>query len=105
MGAAEEYWFYESAFPEIRQPGRATFLRGKIEMNLFRKAPPAACPRCGKKDSWRCMPVNESAGAAAGNPFAPAPIRNTFGQNLTGMKGVSKRLRYHCDSCGYEKAY
>ena len=35
-----------------------------------------------------------------------APIRNTFGQNLTGTMGKkSGKLRYHCDSCGYEKAY
>ena len=78
-------------------------------MSLFRKNPPSACPKCGKSDSWRCvvsdMPQSAENSAAAVNAFSSAPIRNTFGQNLTGMKGQSRKLRYRCDSCGYEKAY
>ena len=78
-------------------------------MSLFKKDPPAACPKCGKADGWRCLmnspPQSYVSGAAAVNPFSSAPIRNTFGQNLTGMKSRSKKLRYHCDSCGFEKSF
>ena len=77
---------------------------------FFSKKPPMACPKCGGKDGWRPLPeiipqdyVNE---ASAVNPFSSAPIRSTFGQYLTGtMSRKSKKLRYHCDNCGYEKAY
>ena len=52
------------------------------------------------------MPQDYANQASAVNSFSSAPIRNTFGQNLTGTMGKkSKKLRYHCDSCGYEKMY
>ncbi len=79
-------------------------------MSLFSKRIPAACPKCGKADGWHML-QNDSAQdytnvASAVNPFSTAPIRNTFGQNMTGTVGrKSKKLRYHCDNCGYEKAY
>ena len=77
-------------------------------MGLFRKNPPSACPKCGNS-AWHCVlsdaPHSAVSSAAAVNSFSSAPIRNTFGQNLTGTKGQSKKLRYRCDSCGYEKAY
>ena len=79
-------------------------------MKLFRKDPPAACPKCGKADGWRMLPIempqDYANQASAVNSFSSAPIRNTFGQNLTGTMGKkSKKLRYHCDCCGYEKTY
>ena len=77
-------------------------------MGLFSKSPPKVCPKCGKADGWRVLtsePVSYTGSSAAVNPFSPAPIRNSFGQNLTGMTGKSKRLLYHCDNCGYEKRY
>ncbi|MBR6817192.1 MAG: hypothetical protein IKM86_01125 [Acidaminococcaceae bacterium] len=78
-------------------------------MNFFKKNPPAACPKCGKSDGWRCVLSDATqsveSSATAVNPFSSAPIRNTFGQNLTGMKGQSKKLRYRCDNCGYEKTF
>lgn len=77
-------------------------------MSLFSKKIPKACPKCGKADGWRCLPTETHESyvdaSAAVNPFSPAPIRGTFGQNLTGMKNKSKKLRYHCDYCGYEKS-
>ena len=79
-------------------------------MALFQKEPPKACPKCGKTDGWRMLtaeaPQDYVNTASAVNPFASAPIRNTFGQNLTGAMGKkSSKLRYHCDNCGYEKTY
>ena len=77
---------------------------------FFSKKPPKACPKCGRADDWRVLPSEAVQGyvntADAVNQFSPALIRNTFGQNLTGTVGKkSQKLRYHCDSCGYEKAY
>ena len=79
-------------------------------MSFFKQEPPKACPKCGKADGWRVLPSETPQDyvnpAAAVNSFSSAPIRNTFSQNLTGTMGKkSKKLRYHCDSCGYEKAY
>ena len=74
---------------------------------FFKKEVPKACPKCGEKDLWQCVPAeppeSESAAASAVNPFSPAPIRGSFGQNLTGMKGRSKKLRCRCGRCGYTK--
>ena len=77
---------------------------------FFKKDPPKACPKCGKADGWRALPEavqqDYANTAAAVNPFSSAPIRGTFGQNLTGTVGrKSQKIRYHCDSCGYEKNY
>ena len=79
-------------------------------MSLFSKKIPTACPKCGKADGWRALPIEAPQDyvntASAVNSFSSAPIRNTFGQNMTGTVGrKSKKLRYHCDNCGYEKAY
>lgn len=81
-------------------------------ISLFRKDPPKACPKCGKTDSWHLLLDHEEeyqsyvTSASAVNSFSSAPIRNTFGQNLTGTVGKKgRKLRYRCDSCGYEKAY
>ena len=76
---------------------------------FFKKNPPKACPKCGKADGWRALPAEPqdyvNTGAAV-NPFASAPIRGTFGQNVTGTVGrKSKKLRFRCDSCGFEKSY
>ena len=80
-------------------------------MALFSsKKRPAVCPKCGKADGWRMLtseaPQDYVNTASAVNPFASAPIRNTFGQNLAGTMGrKSQKIRYHCDNCGYEKTY
>ena len=78
-------------------------------MGLFRKSPPAVCPKCGKADGWRCalsdMPQSMEVNAAPVNSFTVAPIRGSFGQNMTRMNGQRKRARYHCDNCGYEKVF
>ena len=79
-------------------------------MSLFRKESPKACPKCGKAVGWHVHEIDTTQDytheAASVNAFSPAPIRNTFGQNMTGTVGrKSKKLRYHCDSWGYEKAY
>ncbi len=79
-------------------------------MSLFSKKIPTACPKCGKADGWRALPetvqqdyVNQ---AEAVNPFSSAPIRSTFGQSMTGTVGrKGRKLRFHCDHCGFEKAY
>lgn len=77
---------------------------------MFKKDPPKACPKCGKADGWHMLQIDSAQdytnAADAVNPFSPAPIRNTFGQNMTGTMGKkSKKLRYSCDNCGYEQAY
>ncbi len=78
-------------------------------MSIFKKEAPRACPKCGKADGWRALPEETYGGgnaAAAVNPFSPTPIRNTFGQNLSGAAGGrSKKIRFHCQNCGYEKTY
>ncbi len=78
-------------------------------MSIFRKDPPKVCPKCGKGDGWRCLPAepvqNNVTDARAVNTFSSAPIRGSFGMNLTRNAGQSKRLRYHCDNCGFEKAF
>ena len=79
-------------------------------MSIFKKEPPKVCPKCGKADGWHMLPIETSQDyvntASAVNPFASEPIRKTFGQNMTSTMGKkSKKLRYHCDNCGYEKTY
>ena len=77
---------------------------------MFKKRlPPTACPKCGKADGWHLVQqeqsYNDVTSSSAVNPFSSAPIRNTFGQNLTRTRGKSKKLRYRCDNCGCEKDY
>ena len=84
-------------------------------MNIFRKDPPACCPKCGEKDGWHQLPAETEEytdpGALAGNPFSAAPIRGTFAQNLTSpdpaRRQAEKRrkVRYACSKCGYLKSY
>ncbi len=80
-------------------------------MSLFKKKIPAACPKCGKADGWHVLPEEPTDSyvlntAAAVNSFSPAPIRGTFGQNMTaGVGKRSKKLRYQCDSCGCQRTY
>ena len=78
-------------------------------MLFFKRTPPKVCPKCGQADAWRCVisdtPHSAAANAAPVNSFASNPARGSFGQSLTGWKGQSKRLRYRCDNCGYEKTY
>ncbi len=78
-------------------------------MSFFRKRTPNVCPKCGKADGWRCAPDEPSQSyfsqAKAVNPFSPAPIRGSFAMNMSGMKGKGKKVRYHCDNCGFEKSF
>ena len=78
-------------------------------MSIFRKSIPAACPKCGKSDGWHILDGDPaySAGntATAVNAFSSAPIRNTFGQNMTASMGKRRKVRYHCDDCGFERSY
>ncbi len=49
-------------------------------MALFKKNPPAACPKCGKADGWRVLTAEASQDyvnqGSAVNSFSSAPIRN-----------------------------
>ena len=78
-------------------------------MCIFKKEAPSKCPKCGKADSWHVVrnepDYNQVTSANAVNSFSSAPIRGTFGQNVTGNKGRSKKLLYRCDNCGCEKRY
>ncbi len=78
-------------------------------MCIFKKEAPSKCPKCGRADGWHVVreeqKYNAVTSAAAVNQFSPAPIRGSFGQNLTGTKGRSKKLKYRCDNCGFEKSY
>ena len=97
-------------------------------MALFRKDPPKACPKCGKADGWHIL-NNEGTAADYGDRFSERlqpggyagrvadlgdRSRETFspgetsGSQRTGMRFQNSRtgvLTYHCDECGYEKAY
>ena len=78
-------------------------------MSIFSKKIPATCPKCGKAAGWHPVKeentYNEVTSARAVNSFSSAPIRNTFGQNLTRTGGSRKKLKYCCNNCGYEKSY
>ena len=78
-------------------------------MFFFKTNPPKACPKCGKGDAWRCVVSDMSQSAAANaapvNAMTSNPVRGSIGASETGWKGQSKRLRYHCDHCGFEKSY
>ncbi|MBQ1520209.1 MAG: hypothetical protein IIZ56_01905 [Clostridia bacterium] len=78
-------------------------------MCIFKKEAPSKCPKCGKADGWHVVSedpnYNAVTSAASVNSFSSAPIRGTFGQNVTGTKGRSKKLLYRCDNCGCEKRY
>ena len=78
-------------------------------MALFKKDPPKACPKCGKADGWRCMPSDMpqsmDANAAPVNAFTANPVRGSIGASMTTRSRQSKRVRYHCDHCGFEKAF
>ena len=78
-------------------------------MFFFKTNPPKACPKCGNGDAWRCVVSDMSQSAAANaapvNAMTSNPVRGSIGASVTGWKGQSKRLRYHCDHCGFEKSY
>ena len=78
-------------------------------MFFFKTNPPKACTKCGKGDAWRCVVSDMSQSAAANaapvNAMTSNPVRGSIGASVTGWKGQSKRLRYHCDHCGFEKSY
>ena len=78
-------------------------------MFFFKTNPPNACPKCGKGDASRCVVSDMSQSAAANaapvNAMTSNPVRGSIGASVTGWKGQSKRLRYHCDHCGFEKSY
>ena len=78
-------------------------------MGIFKKNPPDACPKCGRGDGWRCamsdMPQTMEANAAPVNDFTANPIRGSVGASLVSRRGQSKRLRYRCEHCGFEKSY
>ena len=76
-----------------------------IEVKLFRKTPPVACPKCKEVGSWCPLPY-EGPGRQAENistPLSSAPIMTT--RESMGPSGENVQLRYHCGKCGYEKAY
>ena len=97
-------------------------------MALFKKDPPRACPKCGKADGWHILD-NESSAVDYGESFdvrlqpgGHAGSAVDFGDRyreilrpggyssnqFTDMRIQNSRtgvLTYHCDGCGYEKAY
>ena len=71
-------------------------------MGLFKKNPPAACPKCGKADGWRCMPSDMAqsmdANAAPVNAFTANPVRGSIGASMT-VAGIV------CLSVGYTRMH
>ena len=51
------------------------------------------------------MAQSMDANAAPVNAFTANPIRGSIGASVTSRSGMSKRLRYHCDHCGFEKSF
>ena len=78
-------------------------------MIFSKKEPLKACPKCGKADGWRCMPSDMAqsmdANAAPVNAFTANPVRGSIGASMTSRSRQSKRLRYRCDHCGFEKSF
>ena len=64
----------------------------------------AGLPLTGAEDALGVLGIDDlSLLQQVGQGVMPALV---LGQNLTGTMGKkSKKLRYHCDSCGYEKTY
>lgn len=77
-------------------------------MALFKKDPPKACPKCGKADGWHIRD-NEGSAVDFGDRFRETLRPGGFSSNqFTDMRIQNNRtgvLTYHCDQCGYEKAY
>ena len=93
-------------------------------MALFKKSPPKACPKCGKSNGWHIL-GNEGSAVDYGGRFdvrlqpggyAGSAVdigdrsRETFCPGgASGNHAVQNSrtgvLTYHCDQCGYEKAY
>ncbi len=78
-------------------------------MSIFRKKIPTTCPKCGKADGWHIVreeqEYNAVTSARAVNQFASAPIRGSFGQNMSSGVGRRSKNRWRCDNCGYERLY
>lgn len=75
-------------------------------MSIFKKEAPKACPKCGDSAGWHFVPAEEPRyEASAVNPFSAAPIRGSFGQNMTRAPGKNAKRRWRCEACGFEKTY
>lgn len=74
-------------------------------MGLFQKNPPRACPKCGRADGWH---ITRSEAPTTPNDgiyhASGASLRGPFGVQ-PGMKAQSKKVRYQCDHCGFEKSF
>ena len=74
-------------------------------MSLFKKTPPKACPKCGRADGWRIVSseapttptdgIYHASGASLRGPFGVAP----------NMKAQTRKVRYQCANCGFEKSF
>lgn len=74
-------------------------------MSLFQKSPPKACPKCGRADGWHITRSEAPTTPGDGIYHASgAAIRGPFGVQ-PGMKAPSKKVRYQCDHCGFEKSF
>ena len=75
-------------------------------MGIFKKNPPKACPKCGDSTGWTLVITEEPRyESSAVNPFSSAPIRGSFGQNMTRSAGRYAKRRWRCANCGFEKIY
>lgn len=71
-------------------------------MSLFKKNAPRVCPKCGEADGWNVLETDMPQLEA--RPMEPAIVfRDRIG--LETRKTSHKKLFYHCEKCGFEKAY
>ena len=74
-------------------------------MSLFQKTPPKACPKCGRADGWRIVPSEAPTTPTDGIYHASgAPLRGPFGV-APNMKAQTRKVRYQCANCGFEKSF
>ena len=69
------------------------------------KNAPFACPKCGEEKGWRCLNDPSDNEMSRGKQ---AVIQGTFGLlGLAVAKSMhkGKKLKYHCDACGFEETY
>ena len=69
------------------------------------KDAPFACPKCGEEAGWRCLNDPADNEMSRGKQ---AVIQGAFGLiGLAIAKAVhkGKKLKYHCDKCGFEEIY
>lgn len=69
------------------------------------KTAPFACPKCGAEREWRCKndpTKNEMSSIKKDMIWA---VFGAIGVGIAKLLYKGKRLKYHCDKCGFNGTY